>query len=69
MSCSLPAKIDRRQEWIDAIETNQSIDHSVRQFDMCELHFLPAYINRGKKRDQLKKNVTPSIFPIAKYVS
>lgn len=60
----VPVKVDERQKWMDAIETNQKCEKNARQIDICELHFQPKDINRARQERKLNKGAVPSIFPI-----
>lgn len=60
----IPTKSGDRQNWIDAIKTNQIFDEKASlRFAICDLHFLPENINREKTRNKLKNGAIPSIFP------
>lgn len=51
---------DGRKDWINIIKENQSLNENHRLF-VCDLHFNPNAIVKGKKNTILKKGETPSI--------
>lgn len=55
---------EKRDNWIEAIETHQIFQHFSKYLSICELHFPPSSFTKKGNTAILSKGTVPSIFPV-----